>query len=140
MGPVLTHSRIRLSGNREMNVMKLPIGLAGLLLCAVLGAAAFSGSTDVAAQDANGCEVRDQKGAMAIVICPPGLSEVELRKAGEAACTNVTPCIAFFWDDGAKAPDVSPPLPDGLTKQQIRDSLAVWNNVEKQLMMISKNN
>src|SRR4051794_41646211 len=56
------------------------------------------------------CEFRGRRDGAAVVVCPPGLSDDVLRRAGRVACQGERPCTAWFWDDPALAPE-APPTP-----------------------------
>ena len=47
----------------------------------------------------------------AAVVCPPGLPDEGLRRAGRVACRGERPCTAWFWEDPASAPE-APPTPE----------------------------
>jgi hypothetical protein len=57
------------------------------------------------------CEFRGRGAGAAVVVCPPGLSDEALRRAGRVACQGERPCTAWFWDDPALAPE-APPVPE----------------------------
>ena len=104
-------------------------------ICCVSGMAAIQ---HVGAQGESACKVRDQNGAIAIVICPPGLGRADWHKAGEMACANIKPCSAWIWDDPKKAPQSAPPLATGIAKDAVLSSAAIWDNDGKKLITISK--
>ena len=96
------------------------------------------GATPAIGQDGNKCTVRDQKGAVAFVVCPPGLAPADWRKAGQAACSGHKPCSAWIWDNPDKAPKTAPPLANMVEQADVLTTVAIWDNDTQQLMMISK--
>ena len=95
---------------------------------------------DAHAQGDPGCRLRDQRGTVAVVVCPPGLGQDQLRDAGEKACFNITPCSAWMWDDPNKAPSSAPREPLGFAQKDILTTVGIWDNDKKQLWTISKVN
>ena len=91
-----------------------------------------------AAQNAGKCTIRDQKGAVTLLLCPPGLDKADWRKAGEMACAKIKPCSAWIWDDPDKVPQSAPPLATGIAKEAVLSSVAIWDNDGKKLITISK--
>src|SRR4051812_50169975 len=59
----------------------------------------------------DGCEFRGRRDGVAVVVCPPGLGDAALRRAGRVACRGEPNCTAWFWDDPALAPEL-PPTPE----------------------------
>src|SRR5689334_3765144 len=57
------------------------------------------------------CEFRGRAAGAAVVVCPPGLSDGALRRAGRVASRGERPCAVWFWDDPALAPE-APPTPE----------------------------
>ena len=108
------------------------------VIVTISGMTFWGGVHHAVAQDGATCPVRDKSATVAIVVCPPGLGQEQWRRAGEAACANTKPCSAWIWDDPAKAPEKAPPLPTGVAKNDVLNSVAVWDNDTKQLLTISK--
>ena len=102
--------------------------------CSVLA----PGETQALAQNGKTCVLRDQKGTIAILVCPPGFRQEQWRRAGEAACRNIKPCSAWIWDDPKKAPQSTPSLASGIAKKDILTTVAIWDNDTRQLMMIRR--
>ena len=120
-----------------MTRMCRAIGQVSIVAASFFAASCLSNPA-AAAENAAACSVRDKNGPMVIVVCPPGLDQGELRKAGEAACVDTKPCLAWIWDDVAKAPEKAPPLPDQLAKDAILSSAGIWDNDSQSLIMISE--
>lgn len=95
-------------------------------------------TTPAAAQNAGKCTIRDQKGAVTILLCPPGLDRADWHKAGEMACAKIEPCSAWIWSDPKKAPLSAPPLATGIPKEAVLSSVAIWDNDAKKLITISR--
>ena len=57
------------------------------------------------------CEFRGAHEGVAVVVCPPQLSDAELRMIGRRACFGRQDCTAWFWDDRESAPE-APPTPE----------------------------
>src|SRR5215207_7926630 len=57
------------------------------------------------------CEFRGVQSGVAVVVCPSGLSDAELRMLGRRACFGHQDCTAWFWDEPASAPH-GPPTPE----------------------------
>jgi len=86
------------------------------------------------------CLVRDHNELVTVVICPTGLSQLEWHDAGVAACGARKPCAAWIWDDPEKAPEVAPPTPTELSREEITDAVAIWVNETANLITISPAN
>lgn len=100
------------------SIYALTVGIMAVVALALL--APTPGKT--AAQ----CARLDKPGMSAVVICPPGSSEAELRAAGKAACASSGPCHAWIWTDPAKAPKI-PITPDSpMTDEQFEAAAALW--------------
>ena len=93
--------------------------------------------SDVAWAAESECLVRDQNELVTVVICPAGLSQLEWHDAGVTACGARKPCAAWIWDDPQKAPEVAPPTPTELSRDEIVSSVAIWDNETGKLIMIS---
>ena len=62
----------------------------------------------------------------AVVVCPPGLGDEAMRRAGRVACRGERPCTAWFWDDPALAPE-APPTPERpMSEAQADAAVAVY--------------
>ena len=74
----------------------------------------------------DGCEFRGRRDGAAIVVCPPGLGDEALRRAGRAASWGERPCTVWFWDDPALAP-AAPPTPERpMSEAQADAAVAVY--------------
>ena len=62
----------------------------------------------------------------AVVICPPGLGEAQLRAAGEAACAGLATCHAWIWDDPDAAPNEPISRSSPMTGAQFDSAVALW--------------
>jgi hypothetical protein len=72
------------------------------------------------------CEFRGVHAGVAVVVCPPGLSDAELRMIGRRACFGHQDCTAWFWDDPARAP-ASPPTPEcPMSEAQADTAVAIY--------------
>lgn len=118
--------------------MSMWIARRGLVVLSMFFLLGGSGLPGARAEDAPQCTVRDRSEAVVLLVCPPGLSREQLRQAGESACGSNALCSAWMWDDAAKAPEKAPPLADGLAKDDILSSIAIWDNDGKQLIMIEQ--
>ena len=74
----------------------------------------------------DGCEFRGRRDGAAIVVCPPGLSDDTLRRAGRLACRDERPCTAGFWDDPALAPAMPPTPERPMSEAQADAAVAVY--------------
>ncbi len=102
----------------------LQAGFGGRVIAIMVAAVALGLSTP--GQSAVQCERLDKPGMSAVVICPPGSSEVDWREAGKAACASEAPCHAWIWTDPAKAPK-KPITPDSpMTGEQFEAAAALW--------------
>jgi hypothetical protein len=72
------------------------------------------------------CEFRGVHDGVAVVVCPPGLSDAELRKIGRQACFGHQNCTAWFWDDPASAPEVPPTVENPMSDAQADAALAIY--------------
>src|SRR5690349_1724755 len=70
-----------------------------------------SGPEEVSMSSIARCEFRGRAAGAAVVICPPGLRDEALRRAGRVASGGERPCTVWFWDDPALAPE-APPSPE----------------------------
>jgi hypothetical protein len=95
-------------------------------------------TTPAVGQNAGNCTIRDQKGAVTFLLCPPGLDKAAWRQAGEAACRGRTTCSAWIWDDPNKAPKSAPQLASQIKQADLLSTVAIWDNDKKQMMMIRK--
>jgi len=109
------------------------IGLSALIYAGLI-------DSDVAWAAESECLVRDQNELVTVVICPTGLSQLEWHDAGVAACGARKPCAAWIWDDPEKAPEVAPPTPTELSREEITDAVAIWVNETANLITISPAN
>ena len=57
------------------------------------------------------CEFRGRAAGTAVAVCPPGLGDAALRRAGRVACRGERPCTVWFRDDPALAA-AAPPTPE----------------------------
>ena len=74
----------------------------------------------------SGCEFRGRRDGAAVVVCPPGLGDEALRRAGRVACRGERNCTAWFWDDPALAPE-APPTPERpMSEAQADAAVAVY--------------
>ncbi len=106
-----------------------------LIMSLPLGATAESESKD----SAKGCQLRISHGALAIVVCPADLDMYELRKAGVNACSLVSGCTAWIWDDPSKAPDFNQIVTgQKISKEQTADAVAIWDNNTQQMMLLRR--
>jgi hypothetical protein len=72
------------------------------------------------------CEFRGRQAGAAVVVCPPGLDDDALRRAGRAACRGERNCTAWFWEDPALAPE-APPTPERpMSEAQADAAVAVY--------------
>ncbi len=74
----------------------------------------------------DGCEFRGREGGTAVVVCPPGLGDEALRRAGRVACQGERSCTAWFWDDPALAPEVPPAPGRPMSEAQADATVAVY--------------
>jgi hypothetical protein len=74
----------------------------------------------------DGCEFRGRRDGAAIVVCPPGLSDDTLRRAGRLACRDERPCTAWFWDDPVLAPEAPPTPEHPMSEAQADAAVAVY--------------
>ena len=71
------------------------------------------------------CEQRGRANQVSVVVCPPGLSDAELRQAGRKACPLAGACTAWIWNDGLKAPvDAG----NRMTRGHRETAIAVWTS------------
>ncbi len=104
-------------------------------------AASFTLPLLVAAQGADiphSCLVKDASTSIRVLICPTGLDTTALQDAGVAACADSELCLAWIWNDAAKAPDVAPVVSDQLTQDQVTAARAVWDHDAKTLITIAE--
>ena len=87
--------------------------------------------------DGSGCLVRDHNALVTVVICPAGLDQPDWREAGVEACGARKPCAAWIWDDPKKAPEITPPTPTDMSREEIVSAVAIWVNETSQLITIS---
>jgi hypothetical protein len=72
------------------------------------------------------CEFRGVHAGVAVVVCPPGLSDAELRMIGRRTCFGHQDCTAWFWDEPASAPD-GPPTPESpMSEAQADAAVAIY--------------
>jgi hypothetical protein len=84
------------------------------------------------------CELRDQAGFVAVLICPQGLEQEDLKNAGETACGTRMDCQGWIWDDAVNAPEKAPETPEDLTQEQISSSVGIWVNGNQNLITLEK--
>jgi hypothetical protein len=72
------------------------------------------------------CEFRGAHGGMAVVVCPPGLGDAELRMIGRRACFGRQDCTAWFWDDRDSAPDAPPTPEQPMSEAQADAAVAIY--------------
>ena len=92
----------------------------------------------VAAQGADSCSVKDRSERLALVICPAGSSQSQLRQAGEAACAGKQVCNAWIWEDSAQVPAKAPATDTELPKAATGAARAVWVQDAGQLMELRR--
>jgi hypothetical protein len=114
------------------NGLKMFAGI--VMACALAGSA---GAEDGPAGKSK-CTVRDSEGTIRVLICPPGLSQEEMRVAGEEACGVQVLCNAWMWDAGSAAPQNAPSRDADIDPTVAGNAVAVWANDVKTLMMIKK--
>ena len=105
-----------------------------VLACALAGPAA---ATDGAVGRSK-CTLRDSAEGIRVLICPPGLSQQEMRVAGEEACGVQVMCNAWIWDAGSAAPKNVPKKDTDIEPEVAGNAVAVWANDVKTLMLIKK--
>ncbi len=72
------------------------------------------------------CEFRGVHAGVAVIVCPPKLSDAELRMIGRQACVGEQDCTAWFWEDGASAPE-APPTPERpMSETQADAAVAIY--------------
>ena len=109
--------------------------LAGLVLsCSVAGAAGAS----EAASEKSRCKVLSAEGSIRVVVCPKGLDQEGLRRAGVEACGVVKYCNAWIWDSEEKAPKYSPRIDSDLAQEDVGNAVAVWANDSTSLLKLEK--
>ena len=74
----------------------------------------------------DGCEFRGRRDGVAVVVCPPGLGDQELRRAGRVACRGEPSCTAWFWGDPALAPELPPTPERPMSEAQADAAVAVY--------------
>jgi hypothetical protein len=74
----------------------------------------------------NRCEFRGKLDGVAVVVCPPGLSDEQLRLIGRRACFGQRDCTAWFWDDPANAPEMPPAVERPMSETQADAALAIY--------------
>ena len=85
------------------------------------------------------CSVQSSNGQVVILVCKPGLDQLALRTAGEAACEQATGiCNAWFWEDADIAPETAPASDADLDKDKVREAIAVWVHDSARLMLLKK--
>ena len=72
------------------------------------------------------CEFRGRDAGAAVVVCPPGLSDDDLRLIGRVACQSAEKCTAWFWDDPRLAPTAPPTVDQPMTAEQADAALAIY--------------
>ena len=72
------------------------------------------------------CEFRGVHAGVAVIVCPPKLSDAELRMIGRQACLGKQDCTAWFWDDGARAPEAPPTLERPMSEAQADAAVAIY--------------
>ncbi|MFO1074450.1 MAG: hypothetical protein U1E17_17550 [Geminicoccaceae bacterium] len=72
------------------------------------------------------CEFRGRDAGAAVVVCPRGLSDDELRLIGRVACQGAGQCTAWFWDDASLAPTAPPTVDRPMTAEQADAALAIY--------------
>lgn len=72
------------------------------------------------------CEFRGREAGAAVVVCPPGLSDEDLRLIGRVACQGAGHCTAWFWEDGGLAPAEPPTADRPMTVAQADAALAIY--------------
>ena len=77
-------------------------------------------------RDIDRCEFRGRSEGAAVVVCPPGLGDAALRRAGRLACRGERGCTAWFWDDPAEAPAMPPTVERPMTGDQADAAVAVY--------------
>src|SRR3954464_5865715 len=86
----------------------------------------------------DGCEFRGRRDGVAVVVCPPGLGDEALCRAGRGGCGGACggagggggggepSCTAWFWDEPALAP-AAPPTPERpMSEAQADAAVAVY--------------
>lgn len=107
------------------------------ILPCLLCAAAVS-LTAAAARGADACSVKDRSERLALVICPAGSSQAQLRQAGEAACAGKQVCNAWIWENAAQVPAKAPAMDTELPKTATGAARAVWMQDAGQLMELRR--
>jgi hypothetical protein len=74
----------------------------------------------------DGCEFRGRRDGVAVVVCPPGLGDAALCRAGRVACRGEPSCTAWFWDDPALAPELPPTPEQPMSEAQADAAVAVY--------------
>jgi hypothetical protein len=114
--------------------MKMYLALVGSLLLGT--ASGYSAANEARGEGASRCSVRDATGLTRVVLCPRGLSDEQLRVAGEAACGKVEDCSAWIWDDAALAPTALRDDEREVDPRYAHKAVAVWFNHRKGLLKI----
>ncbi|WP_299847930.1 hypothetical protein [uncultured Roseovarius sp.] len=105
---------------------------------AAVSVLAMAAATTVAAQEEGLCEVRDSSDIISVALCPEGLSQEDLGKAGAEICGERLPCGVWFWTNPDDAPAEAPDNHDGLTKEQVTTATAVYVGEDKMLINIEE--
>lgn len=84
------------------------------------------------------CEIKGTNEMVTAVLCPVGLDQVALQKAGTLACGERTPCGAWIWEDESAIPETIPNAHDLLPQSSVRAAKAVWMNEVSQLIILEK--
>jgi hypothetical protein len=118
---------------------KPAFSLIALVLCflAVGGGSAQAGSET--SRSSSECTARGDVGSVTVLICPSGLSREALRDAGQEVCARAGEiCNAWIWDHSDKAPKHPPATDSGLSKDQVRNAVAVWIKGAERLMILRR--
>ncbi len=105
-----------------------------VLLCTLAGSA----SAEDAKTSKSQCTVRDSVESIRVVICPPGLSQEQLRLAGTEACGLRLMCNAWIWDAANRAPKSVPKKDSDISPTDAGNAVAVWDNSARSLMLIER--
>ena len=73
-----------------------------------------------------------------IVVCMPGLDQATWHRVGKETCGTLAQCNVWIWNDADKAPEKAPEKDTDLTKEQVRDAVAVWINDTGQMMLLHR--
>ncbi len=113
--------------------------LIAFVLCFLAVSGGGAQAESKASRSPSECTARGDVGSVTVLICPSGLSREALRDAGQEVCARAGEiCNAWIWDHADNAPKHPPATDSGLSKEQVRNAVAVWIKGAERLMTLRR--